>query len=161
MDSHADTCCAGSNMLVLELTGEKVNVFPFSDNLSAVKDIPIATVATIRENPQNGELWMLIIHEALYFGETLKESLLCPNQLRANGITVEETPIQFDPSSMHSIVVSDALSIPLEMQGVASSFRTQLLTDDELERYYADQIQSVELTENSPLGTIFHEVCRA
>ena len=55
-------------MLVLELTGEKVNVIPFSDNLSAVKDIPIATIATIWENPKNGELWMLIIHEALYFG---------------------------------------------------------------------------------------------
>ena len=32
LDSHADTSCAGSNMAVLELTGEKVNVTPFSEH---------------------------------------------------------------------------------------------------------------------------------
>jgi hypothetical protein len=64
--------CGVSN-IILELTG---------DQLSAVRDVPIATVATIWEGPSKGELWMLIIHEALYFGETLKESLLCLNQLR-------------------------------------------------------------------------------
>ena len=44
LDSHADTSCAGSNMAVLELTGEKVNVYPFSKNLPAVQEVPIATV---------------------------------------------------------------------------------------------------------------------
>jgi hypothetical protein len=44
LDSHADTSCAGSNMAVLELTGEKVNVTPFSEHYSAVTDVPIATV---------------------------------------------------------------------------------------------------------------------
>ena len=58
-------------MTVLELTGEKVNVFPFSEKLSAVKDVPIAMVATVWEDPKTGELWLLIIHEALYFGATL------------------------------------------------------------------------------------------
>jgi hypothetical protein len=43
-DSHADTCCAGSNMAVLELNGEKVNVFPFSEDYASVQDVPIATV---------------------------------------------------------------------------------------------------------------------
>jgi hypothetical protein len=137
-------------MIVLELTGEKVNVFPFSEQLSAVKNIPIATVATIWEEPQTGELWLLIIHEALYFGATLRESLLCPNQLRANGVLVEDTPVQFDPSSLHSIVVSDDLRIPLELHGVASSFRSRLPTSEELERYYAGELQSVELTSDQP-----------
>jgi hypothetical protein len=31
-------------MAVLELTGEKVNVYPFSENLPAVQEVPIATV---------------------------------------------------------------------------------------------------------------------
>jgi hypothetical protein len=85
LDSHADTCCAGPNCKVLELTGEKVNVFPFSEKLSVVKDVPIATVVTIWENPRTGEMWLLIIHGALYFGLSLQESLLCLNQLRAHG----------------------------------------------------------------------------
>jgi hypothetical protein len=72
-------------MEVLELMGKKVMVTPYSDQYDAIMDIPIATVVMIWENPKNGELWMLIIHEALYFGNKLKESLLCPNQLRAAG----------------------------------------------------------------------------
>ena len=43
LDSHADTSCAGSNAVALELTGEKVNVYPFTDDLPAVKEVPIAT----------------------------------------------------------------------------------------------------------------------
>ena len=104
LDLHADIFCAGSNMKVLELTGEKVNVFPFSHKLSAVEDIPIAMVATVWENPWNGEAWILVIHEALYFGSKLKELLLCPNQIRANGIRVEDTPAQFDSHLSHSLL---------------------------------------------------------
>ena len=105
LDSHADTCCGGSNTVALVLTGEKVNVFPFSDNLPAVQEVPIATVLMIWESPKTGELWMLVIHEALYFGNRLKESLLCPNQLRAAGVLVEDAPIQFHSKSTHSLTV--------------------------------------------------------
>jgi hypothetical protein len=150
LDSHADTCCAGPNFKVLELTGEKVNVFPFSEKLSAVKDIPIATVATIWEDPRTGEMWMLIIHKALYFRPSLQESLLCPNQLRAHGIKVDDMPVQFNPNSSHSIIVSDQLEIPLDMHGVALSFHTQLPTDEEIKRYRDGKLQSVELTADMP-----------
>lgn len=150
LDSHADTCCAGSNMAVLELTGEKVNVHPFSDSYAALQDVPIASVVTVWENPKNGELWMLVIHEALYFGSKLKDSLLCPNQLRAAGVQVHEAPTQFDPSSSHSIVVKDTLEIPLEMHGVISFLNTRLPTDEEIENYRAGLLQSVELTTDTP-----------
>lgn len=93
LDSHADTSCAGSNMAVLELTGEKVTVYPFSENLPAVQEVPIATVLTVWESPTTGQPWMLVIHEALYFGDCLKESLLCPNQVRAAGNKVRDAPI--------------------------------------------------------------------
>jgi hypothetical protein len=90
-------------MIVLELTGEKVNVYPFSENLPAVQEVPIATVLTIWECIKTGDIWMLlVINEALYFGNRLKESLLCPNQLRADGILVQYAPIQFDLTSTHS-----------------------------------------------------------
>ena len=68
LDSHADTSCAGSNFAVLELSGEKLNVTPFSEHYSAVPDVPIATAVTIWEDPRNGEIWALVVHEALYFG---------------------------------------------------------------------------------------------
>ena len=148
LDSHADTCCAGSNMEVLELTGEKVTVTPYSDQYAAVTDIPIATVVTVWENPTNGEAWMLVIHEALYFGPKLKESLLCPNQLRAAGIIVEDAPKQFDASSSHSITVPGTLEIPLQMHGVISYLETWLPTAEEVNDYRNGHFQSLELTNN-------------
>ena len=150
LDSHADTCCAGSNMQVLELSGEKVTVTPYSEHYDAMTDIPIATVVTVWENPKNGEAWMLVIHEALYFGTKLQESLLCPNQLRAAGNIVCDVPTQFDNTSSHSITIPGTLEIPLEMHGVISYLDTRLPTEEELEQYRAGQFQSVELTDNTP-----------
>ena len=135
LDSHADTCCAGSNMQVLELTGEKVTVSPYSDTYKAVTDIPIATVVTVWEDPKNGQAWMLVIHEALFFGSKLKESLLCPNQLRAAGNIVQDAPRQFDASSSHSITVPGSVEIPLQMHGVISFLETRLPTMEEIEQY--------------------------
>ena len=135
---------------MLVLTREKVNIFPFSEKLSAVKDIPITMVVTIWEDPQTGEMWLLIIHEALYFGLGLQELLLCPNQLQTHSIKVDNTPVQFNPNSSHSTVVPDQVEIPLDMHGVASSFQTCLLTDEEIERYCDGELQLVELTADMP-----------
>lgn len=150
LDSHADTSCAGSNMAVLELTGEKVNVYPFSEKLPSVQEVPIATVLTIWESPKTGEPWMLVIHEALYFGDQLKDSLLCPNQLRAAGNLVQDAPIQFDATSSHSITVPGQLELPLEMHGFISYLSTRKPTNDEIARYQAGSLHSVELTDKAP-----------
>ncbi len=45
MDSHADTCVAGSNCTVLEFTGRTANVEAYSLQYPS-KEIPIATAAT-------------------------------------------------------------------------------------------------------------------
>ena len=137
-------------MELLELTGEKVNVYPFSDNLPAVQEVPIGTALTIWESPSDGQIWMLVIHEALYFGDRLKESLLCPNQLRAAGNLVQDAPIKFDSKSMHSITIPGKLEIPLEMHGVISHLRTRKPTMNEIGRYQEGQLQAVELTEDAP-----------
>jgi hypothetical protein len=96
----------------VELTGEKVNVYPFSDNLPAVQEVPIGTALMIWESPSDGQIWMLVIHEALYFGDRLKESLLCPNQIRAAGNLVQDAPIQFDLKSMHSVTIPENWRYP-------------------------------------------------
>ena len=64
-----------------------------------------------------------MIHEALYFGDHLQQTLLNPNQLRSHGLIVEETPQQFDPTSSHSIhLPQGGVSIPLHLVGVISTF---------------------------------------
>jgi hypothetical protein len=137
-------------MAVLELKEERVNVFPFSDDYDAIQDVPIATVGTVWEDPRTGEIWFLVFNEALYFGSRLKESLLCPNQMRAAGIRIEDVPVQFDSDSSHSIIIDGRLQIPLEMHGVISHINTRLPTQEEIERYREGSLQSVELTSDTP-----------
>ncbi|KAI2499408.1 hypothetical protein MHU86_15120 [Fragilaria crotonensis] len=53
MDSHADTCVAGSNCVVLEYTGRSAEVEAYSPDYPS-KQIPIATVATAYDCPTSG-----------------------------------------------------------------------------------------------------------
>lgn len=144
LDTHADTCVAGNNTVVLDLTGKVVSVSPFCESeFKALEDIPVATVATAYDCPTTGKTYVLVINEALYFGDKMKHTLLCPNQLRANGVKVEDCPKQYDSTSTHSIRVPDAdLTIPLILRGVISGFNTRTPTHDEL----ADLSKHVELT---------------
>ena len=70
LDTHADTCVAGSNTVVLDLTGKTVSVPPFCEaEFDSMKDVPIATVATAYDCPMTGRTYVLVINEAIYLGE--------------------------------------------------------------------------------------------
>ena len=99
MDSHADTCVAGSNCTVLEFTGRTAEVEAYSPEYPP-KEIPIATVATAYACPNSGATYVLIINEALYFGDLLPFSLISPNQLRDHDVHVDERHRQHAPDSI-------------------------------------------------------------
>jgi hypothetical protein len=71
MDSHADTCVAGCNMVVLEDTGQTVSVTPFTSENNALKGIPIVSAATAYDCPTDGETYLLIFNECLFFRRTV------------------------------------------------------------------------------------------
>ena len=133
MDSHADTCVAGANCTILEYTGRFATVEAYSPDYPS-KEIPIATVATAYDCPTSGESYVLILNEALYFGETLSFSLLSSNQLRDNDIHVDERHPTHAPDSIFGIYIpSISLSIPFDIKGVVAGFLTRAPTDHELE----------------------------
>ena len=102
-----------------------VNVFPYSGEYQPMTDVPVTTCATVWVCPNTGENYLLVINEALYFGDRLDSSLLCPNQLRDNGLIVEDVPKQYVATSSHSIYDPvTKVRIPLEMKGVISCFET-------------------------------------
>jgi hypothetical protein len=106
-------------------------------------------VATAFDDPETGEVIVLYIHNALYFGDRMSHTLLCPNQLRANGWTVQDVPKQSDAGSAHAIIdPTGHLRMPLEMSGVISYLRTQKPTDKELE-----ECASYDLTSDAPWET--------
>jgi hypothetical protein len=132
LDSHIDTCVAGSNTVPIWYTDHKVSVSPFIGEYVPLDDIPVASVATAWDDPLDGSTVILIINEALYFGDRMSYSLLCPNQLRFNGIIVNDTPTIFDPKSSHSIIIPGELELPLKMRGVLSYLETRKPSEQEL-----------------------------
>ena len=76
--------------------------------------------------------------------------LICPNQVRANGIKVEDVLRQFDPLSSHSIFdPKSKVRIPLTIEGVASGFVSRKPTLDEYEEYVLIELTSPMMWEPS------------
>ena len=134
LDSHADTCVAGANFVTLYETGESVNVHSFTPEQSPLHEIKIGSAATAYAC-EDGEIVVLVVNQALLFGDRLPNSLINPNQLRAYGHVVEDTPRQFNSESTHSISIlgEGGFVIPLELKGVISCFISHKPTDHELE----------------------------
>mmetsp|Transcript_8644 Transcript_8644/g.12587 ORF Transcript_8644/g.12587 Transcript_8644/m.12587 type:complete len:434 (-) Transcript_8644:3145-4446(-) len=146
LDSHADTCVAGANTVPLWYTDTSVSVSPFIGECEPLADVPVASVATAWDHPDTGETYLLIINEALYFGDRMNHSLICPNQLRDFGLIVNDVPSHYDQTSSHSVIIPTTnLELPLLMRGVFSYLDTRKPTDVELLT-----CKRVELTSASP-----------
>jgi hypothetical protein len=101
LDSHADTCCLGKHWFPLEEPSRIVTVNAYSPDLPS-QQRPVQPAASVYES-EEGERYLLIVHEALFFRDDMTESLINPNQLRANGIVVDDCPKQFSKDSTHLI----------------------------------------------------------
>jgi hypothetical protein len=86
LDSHADTSVEGANTTPLWFAVHYVSVSPIIGEYEPLEQIPIASVATAWDHPDTGETYLLILNEALCFGDRMSHSLICPNQLRDFGL---------------------------------------------------------------------------
>ena len=91
LDSHADTCCTGTNCIVLSQTGHKVNVRGFN-NKSRVSDVNIGSVAYAYDST-SGETFIIIVSEALLFVDVMQYSLLSTTRLRNKVMIVSFTQL--------------------------------------------------------------------
>lgn len=130
MDSHADTCVLGQNFVIIHYTGRECDVIPFREDYAPVTNIPIVSGATAWTDIESGETFILIIHEALWMGESMPNSLINPNQLRAYGTVVEDNPSR-GPLMIED--TSDDIRIPLHMVGTNILFDSITPSDSELD----------------------------
>lgn len=156
LDSHADTCCGGANTVLLERTGRTVTVKSFTPEHNAIENIPIGTIAGAYDSEQNGETYLLVWNESMYFGDRLPITLINPNQIRAAGHMVQDCPKQFDTDSGHKIVTSCNLDIGLKMNGVISYINLRRPTDREVE-----ECVRVEMTSEEPWDPYSQDFKRA
>jgi hypothetical protein len=136
LDSHADTTVAGSSFWVIEFTDKSCDVFPFSDQYSPMEKVPVAKVGMAYDHPITGETYILIFCQALYLGDKLEHSLICPNQARQNGVIVEYVPrhLSHDAKSTHSPYFPDEdVRLPLKLRGVISYLPTCYPSNHELD----------------------------
>ncbi|KAI2501831.1 hypothetical protein MHU86_12596 [Fragilaria crotonensis] len=80
-DSNADTCCLGTNFVVLQSTYRTADVYAYDSSIKPIENVPIVTGATAYDDPTTGTTFILVFHESLYYGTALDHSLINPNQL--------------------------------------------------------------------------------
>ena len=131
LDTHADTCALGRNFTPLSFTRRVCDVSPYSlEHYESEKNVPIITGATAYTCQESGQTCILVINEGLWLRPKMSHSLLNPNQLRYNGVTVHDNP--FDPLNPLSIQHDDA-TIPLSLSGTNIFLDTRTPTQHELE----------------------------
>ena len=59
MDSHADTCVAGPNFLILEFTGEQCDVTPYTNDYEPIINVSVVNAATAYPDDSTGETVIL------------------------------------------------------------------------------------------------------
>lgn len=70
LDSHADTCVAGNNMLLVSDENEKVRVSGFLSN-SKPSHVVVGTAVTLYTDASTGDEFNLVFPESLYFGDSV------------------------------------------------------------------------------------------
>jgi hypothetical protein len=128
LDSHADCCVFSEHGKVLNTDiSRTVNLSPFKSHLGTIDAY---------DDPLTFATYILIFPESLQV-PGMNHHIICPNQLRDNGIRVNETPLMYIPveerNDISHSIVTDLLTIPLSMDGIHSSFNTRTPTDYKLE----------------------------
>ena len=133
-DSHADTVCAGAQFRKLSGTGVVYEVGGFGEGLGTFQNVEVSTSCTAWDSP-DGETYILVYGQSLFFGDALEVSLVPPNQMRANGLVVDDTPKQFTKGrSLHGIHIPEKnMTIPFSMRGMMSYIPIRLPSEEEME----------------------------
>ena len=130
MDTHADTCVAGPNFRIDELTGEHCDVAPYSSDYEPIKDVPIVNASTAFTDEETGETMILQFNQVLWYGKRLSMSLINPNQIRHAGLVVSDDPTD---KTRDFGIVGDHCYIPFEMSGTTVLFKSRVPTQWEME----------------------------
>ena len=107
------------NWIVYQYTTRVADVYPYNTSYTPIKNIAIVTGASIYTD-NTGITYIIIIHEALFYGDKLYHSLLKSNQIRTNHVNYWDSP--YDNLRHLSIEAPNTLVIPLDLDGTNIQF---------------------------------------
>ena len=130
LDSHADTCVLGGNVLVTHDYERPVSVSGYDASEQPKMKKTISGVVGYND-PLSGQAIYFVINQAIYVPEN-PNNLLCPFQMRLNDVKVNDLPKFMSPEptdETHAITIpldndGNVLTIPLSLEGVISYFPT-------------------------------------
>jgi hypothetical protein len=159
LDSHADTCAFGKDCYVVSTSSQQVSVSGFHPDFKSINNVRIATVAIAYDCPFSLTTFILFFHQVLYI-PNLRTHLLCPDQLREFGITVNDTPLlRIKPQERniyhHSIYDPiTTLHVPLHFHKPISYFHcrkpSQNEVDDAVNNVHVQMTSELEWTPYDP-----------
>ena len=93
IDSGSDTCVVGKYAWISEIIeGVTVSARGFSDTLPMEENLPIVNVIYAYDNPHTSQIILLEINFSIYMGDNKTDSIACPNQMRFNGVYINDLP---------------------------------------------------------------------
>lgn len=132
MDTHADTCVAGANFLLIGWDGMTADVGAFHGSYEVLRDVPIVHCCTAWTNPEDGETVILDMYQCLWFGKQMNHSLLNPNQIRHFlGRCINDDPT--DTERPFGLQLEKETVIPFALDGTIIHFNTRVPTQVELD----------------------------
>ena len=146
IDSRADTVCCGKGWIVDSFTGVQADVGGFHDSMDTVKNVPVASCLTAFDHP-DGHTFILMAHEALFFGETMEHSLIPPAQVWNNHLICDIVPKHCsNGKSLFGIYDHKTnVHLPFSLYGCIAYLPTRLPTEHEL-----DNCDRIYLTSDEP-----------
>ena len=138
LDSHADTCVFGRHCRVLHTYSHTLNVTGFHSSMKTLKNVHVACVCVAYDCASTMNTYILVFDQCLYI-PSLDVNLLCVDQMRDHGLTVNDVPLirlSKDERTIqsHSIMCNDTgLHIPLLFDKPISYFKCRVPMIDEIE----------------------------
>ena len=149
IDSGADTSVVGRHGFVTEIIeGITVSAQGFSDSQPTIDNLQIVNALYAYDHPDSGEIILLELNYTIYMGTSKIDAIACPNQLRLNGVHVDDRPRTLFPTcpDVQSIKINDIV-LPLHMKGPLAYLPVRRPSISEVDN---DNLRTLQLT--SPHG---------
>ena len=128
----------GRDVYIISKLGQVMEVNVFAKEWGILQ-ILIVDAAVIFEDPYDGDIYLLVMQNALYV-ESMNHYLIPPFIMREAGLVVNDVAkihCQYCTQEDHSIIDQDTkLYIQLKLEGIFSSFLTQKPAKEDLQKPY-------------------------
>ena len=96
------------------IEGVTISARGFSDNMPIEENLPIVNVIYAYNKLRTGEVILLELNYCIYMGAKKVDSIACPNQMRMNGIYVNDLPRSLFPDiDKAQTIIADDMQMPL------------------------------------------------